>query len=82
VESFIILKTQTQCPSDRVFVKLFAAMQSRNNRIRLNGVFNRYCTVAFVLESLLLVLTAKVVLQHKRPKADVCALSIIDALCH
>jgi hypothetical protein len=44
--------------------KLFAAMQSRNNRIRLNDALNQCCTHAFVLESLLLILAAKIVLQH------------------
>jgi hypothetical protein len=47
--------------------KLFAAMQSRNNRIQLNGALNQYWTLAFVLEPLLLVLTAKIVWQHNQP---------------
>jgi hypothetical protein len=35
--------------------KLFAALRTRNNRIRLDGAVNQYCALAFILESILLV---------------------------
>jgi hypothetical protein len=44
--------------------KLFAALQERNYRIRPNSTLNRYCAPALVLESILLNLVAKIVLQH------------------
>jgi hypothetical protein len=46
--------------------KLFAALRTRNNRIRLDGAVNQYCALAFILESILLVWDAKIVLQHIR----------------
>jgi hypothetical protein len=49
--------------------KLFAALRSRNTRIRLNGALIQCCTLAFVLESLLRVLPAKIVLQHNPPES-------------
>ena len=51
--------------------KLFAALRSRNNRIRLNGALNQCCAFAFVLESILLILVVKIVLQHNLLKADI-----------
>src|SRR5512143_4095908 len=51
--------------------KVFAALRERNNRIRLNASLNQYCVSAFVLESMLLDLVVKIVLQHYRPKADI-----------
>jgi hypothetical protein len=44
--------------------KLFAALRSRNNRIRLDGALNQCCAFAFVLESILLVLAVKIVLDR------------------
>ena len=52
-----------RCYSDCV-AKLFAALRERNNRICLNGTLNQCCVFAFVLESMLLVLVMKIVLQH------------------
>src|SRR5512139_3817699 len=46
--------------------KVFAALRERNNRIRLNASLNQYCVSAFVLESMLLDLVVKIVLQHYR----------------
>jgi hypothetical protein len=46
--------------------KLFAALLERNNRIRLNASLNQYCASAFGLESMLLDLVLKIVLQHIR----------------
>jgi hypothetical protein len=51
--------------------KLFAALRKSNFRIRLNRVLNRRCAPVLVLESILLNLVAKIVLQHNRHKADV-----------
>jgi hypothetical protein len=58
--------------------KLFAALRSRNNRIRLNGALNQCCAFAFVLESILLILVVKIVLQHNRHLADMglCAANV------
>ena len=44
--------------------KLFAAPRTRNYRIRLSGVLNRCCALVLILESILLVLLVKIVLQH------------------
>src|SRR5512143_3898392 len=52
--------------------KVFAALRERNNRIRLNASLNQYCVSAFVLESMLLDLVVKIVLQHYRLEADMC----------
>src|SRR5512143_2042356 len=49
--------------------KVFAALRERNNRIRLNASLNQYCVSAFVLESMLLDLVVKIVLQHYRPES-------------
>src|SRR5262245_3113859 len=50
--------------------KLFAALQRSNYRIRLSAVLNRCCAPVLALESILLNLVAKIVLQHNRHKAD------------
>jgi hypothetical protein len=42
--------------------KLFAVLRESNNRIRLNDVLNQCCVLAFVLESILLILIVKIVL--------------------
>ena len=47
--------------------KLFAALQTRNYRIRLHGVLNRCCALAYELELILRALTLKIVLQHNLP---------------
>jgi hypothetical protein len=62
-----------ECPLHGCFwgecvAKLFAALQERNYRIRPNSTLNRYCAPALVLESILLNLVAKIVLQHIRGK--------------
>jgi hypothetical protein len=49
--------------------KLFAAPRRSNYRIRLNAVLNRCCAPVLVLESILLNLVAKIVLQHNRPES-------------
>src|SRR5512143_3205140 len=49
--------------------KVFAALRERNNRIRLNASLNQYCVSAFVLESMLLDLVVKIVLQHYRTQS-------------
>jgi hypothetical protein len=49
--------------------KLFAALRRSNYRIRLSTVLNRCCAPVLVLESILLSLVAKIVLQHNLPKA-------------
>jgi hypothetical protein len=49
--------------------KVFAALRERNNRIRLNASLNQYCVSAFVLESMLLDLVVKIVLQHYPPES-------------
>src|SRR5207253_5825244 len=60
------------CPlSADCVAKLFVALRERNNRIRVNASLNQYCVSAFVLESMLLDLVVKIVLQHNRPKADI-----------
>jgi hypothetical protein len=46
--------------------KLFAALQASNNRIRLNDFLNQCCALVSVLESILLILVVKIVLQHNR----------------
>src|SRR5262249_36409707 len=50
--------------SSECVAKLFAASQERNYRIRPNSTLNRYCALALVLESILLNLVVKIVLQH------------------
>ena len=52
-----------RCTSECV-AKLFAALRERNYRIRPNSTSNRYCARALVLESILLNLVVKIVLQH------------------
>src|SRR5262249_23777270 len=47
--------------------KLFAALRERNYRIRPNSISNRCCAPALVLESILLNLVVKRVLQHIPP---------------
>jgi hypothetical protein len=49
--------------------KLFAALRSRNDRIRLDGTLNQCCAFAFAFESILPVLAVKIVLQHIRGKS-------------
>jgi hypothetical protein len=44
--------------------KLLAALRKSNYRIQLNDVLNRCCAPVLVLESILLDLVAKIVLQH------------------
>jgi hypothetical protein len=44
--------------------KLFAALRASNNRIQLSGVLNLCCVLMLVLESILLILVVKIVLQH------------------
>jgi hypothetical protein len=56
--------------------KLFAALRESNNRIRLNDVLNQCCALAFVLESTLLILIAKIVLQHNLPPTVILASAI------
>src|SRR5207244_121781 len=51
--------------------KLFVALRERNNRIRVNASLNQYCVSAFVLESMLLDLVVKIVLQHNRHFASI-----------
>src|SRR6516165_4396624 len=46
--------------------KLFAKLRTSNYRIRLNGVLNRCCAFGLILESILLILVVKIVLQHIR----------------
>src|SRR5260370_22128080 len=52
--------------------KLFAALRKSNYRIRLNRVLNRCCAPVLVLESILLNLVVKIVLQH----------GVIPGSCH
>ena len=52
-----------------IVAKLFAALRSRNNRIRLSSALNQCCVLAFVLKSILLVFVVKIVLQHIRGKS-------------
>jgi hypothetical protein len=47
--------------------KLFAALRRSNYRIQLNAVLSRCCAAVLVLESILLSLVAKIVLQHNLP---------------
>ena len=58
--------------------KLFAALRSRNNRIRLSSALNQCCALAFVLESILLVFVVKIVLQHIRSNSGHHAMSAFD----
>lgn len=52
--------------------KLFAALRTSNNRIRLKDFFNQCCALVSVLESILLILVVKIVLQHNpTPIADI-----------
>src|ERR1700730_7601063 len=49
--------------------KLFAKLRTSNYRIRLNGVLNRCCAFGLFLESILLILVVKIVLQHIPPNS-------------
>src|ERR1017187_8263863 len=57
------------CFTPDCVAKLFAALRESNNRIRLNDVLNLCCALAFVLESILLILIVKIVLQHNPPES-------------
>jgi hypothetical protein len=46
--------------------KLFAAPRKSNYRIRLNAALNQCCVPVVFLESMLLNLVAKIVLQHNQ----------------
>ena len=63
IRNLAISARNVRCYSECV-AKLFAALRSRNNRIRLDGTLNQCCALAFVIESILLVLVVKIVLQH------------------
>ena len=52
--------------------KLIAALRESKNRIRLKDILNQCCALAFVLESILLFLVVKIVLQHNLPGGDSC----------
>src|SRR5215475_12423447 len=54
--------------------KLFAALRERNYRIRPNSTLNRCCAPAVVLESILLNLVGKIVLQHIREQSRLNAI--------
>jgi hypothetical protein len=56
--------------------KLFAALLASNNRIPLRGVLNRCCAFGLALESILLILVVKIVLQHIPSESGppICAL--------
>src|SRR5664279_5705958 len=59
------------CPLlDDCVAKLFATLRTSNNRIRLKDFLNQCCALVSVLESILLILVVKIVLQHNRTKAD------------
>jgi hypothetical protein len=49
--------------------KLLVALRTSNYRIQLNAVLNRCCAHALVLESILLILVVKKVLQHIPPES-------------
>src|ERR1039458_3699380 len=46
--------------------KLFAALRESNNQIRLSDILNQWYALAFISESILLILIVKIVLQHNR----------------
>src|SRR3974390_3375594 len=64
-----------RCCTDRLnahpecVAKLFAKLRTSNYRIRLNGVLNRCCAFGLILESILLILVVKIVLQHIPPES-------------
>jgi DNA repair protein RadC len=51
--------------------KLDEKSLARNNRILAHKVLNQHCALAPALESILLVLAQKIVLQHNRPQGDI-----------
>jgi hypothetical protein len=65
--------------STRMLQKLFANLRTSNHRIRLNDVLNRCCALGLVLESILLILVVKIVLQHILPDSGHRHLG---TLCH
>src|SRR5262245_43271955 len=68
------------CYSLDCVATLFAALRTRNYRIRLNGVLNRCCALVHNLESILRAQALKIVLQHNplgsRHRADASALRL------
>ena len=44
---------------------------ARNIRIIPHNILNQHCALASALESILLVLTSKIVLQQNRPRGDI-----------
>jgi SLT domain-containing protein len=61
------MNAQHDRSSPECVAKLFAALRTSNNRIQLKQVLNQYCATVLVLESKLLVLSVKIVLQHIPP---------------
>ena len=53
--------------------KLFAALRTRNYRIRMNAVLNRCCVLALIFESTLRISVAKIVCNRIRPTTDMSA---------
>jgi hypothetical protein len=53
---------------------------ARNNRILAHKVLNQHCALAPALESILLVLAQKIVLQHNRPKAEVAVIRSVELI--
>ena len=49
--------------------KPFAALRASNNRIQLNGTLNQCCALVCILESILLILVVKILLQHNHLKS-------------
>jgi hypothetical protein len=76
--NYRIIATHRMTLSADCVVKLFAALRASNNRIRLSGILNQCCALVFVLESLLLVLVVKIVLQHNLPIADIRLASFLS----
>jgi hypothetical protein len=56
-------------------------LRKHNNRIRLNGVLNQYCVPVIVLDSMLLDLVMKIVLQHNPFKSGHRSIALAFPLC-
>jgi hypothetical protein len=61
--------------------KLFTPLRRGNYRIQLNAVLNQCCAPVLVLESILLNLVAKIVLQHNLPQSGQSADMLACPLC-
>jgi hypothetical protein len=61
--------------------KLDNKLLARNNRIMAHKVLHQHCARASGLESTLLALASKIVLQHNRPQAEVVECPLLHRYC-